>query len=122
MQSTIGKLRWPVKLFRRDQIPDSVSAAILENVAEAQRLYANIEPLRPMTFYAGINAEPAAAPTHLIETRWLDGIDVRHAFVRETKRRDGTPRIEVFRVRRAMGDVDGKKARSRFEVQLETSE
>lgn len=117
----IGRLRWPVKLFRRDQIPDPNSSGIIESAKEIERLHACIEPMRAMTFYAGLNANGPDSPTHVIETRWNDQIDTRHCFVRTTTRPDGTPRYEVFRVRRSMGDVDGAKRRSRYECQAETS-
>lgn len=118
----IGRLRWPVRLYLRQQLPDTASSGIIETPTEIQRLHADIQPMRAMTFYAGANANGPDAPTHTIETRWNDQVDTRHAFVRRTTRPDGTPRDEVFRVRRSLGDVDGRKVRSRYECQLETSD
>lgn len=113
-------MRWPVKLFLRTQFPDLNSAGLIELPDEIEQLHACIEPIRAMTFWSSVNANGPDAPTHIIETRWNDYIDQRHAFVRQTSRPDGSRRIEIFRVRRALGDLDGRKRRSRYECQLES--
>ncbi len=115
----IGELRWPVKLYLREQIPNPDTSGIIELPTEIQRLHADIQPIRAMAFYQGMNANGPDAPTHTIETRWNDQVDTRHAFVRTTTRPDGTYRVEVFRVRRSLGDREGRKRRSWYEVQLE---
>lgn len=121
VNSPIGKLRWTVLLYLRQQLPDTNSSGIIETNAEGKRMHAHIEALRPVTFYGALNSNGPDAPTHLVETRWNDQVDTRHAFVRRTYRPDGTPRDEVFRVRRSLGDIDGRKQRSRYECQLESS-
>lgn len=120
--SSIGRLRSIVLLYFREQLPDPDSTGILELPKELTRLYAEVTPMRAVPFYGAVAVNGPDAPTHIIETRWNDYVDQRHAFVRTSVKPDGTQRTEVFRVRRALGDFDGRKRRSRYECQLETVE
>jgi head-tail adaptor len=94
---TIGRLRWQVKLFRRDQAPGP-DGGIIETAADGIEVHADIQPLAPMTFLAGVELDTPI--THRIFIRWVDWLDMRYAVARVTHRRDGTDRLDLFRIRR----------------------
>lgn len=118
----IGRLRWPVLVLLRQQIPDPDSSGIIEIPVDQLPYHADIQPMGPVAFYGGVTAQGDNAPTHRITLRWLDEVDTRHAIVRLTNRPDGSPRVEIFRVRRVLGDLDGRKRFTVIEAQLETSQ
>ena len=112
----IGALRWQVVIATREQAADPNSAGILETIAAAQTVRADVQPIGPMTFYA---AEQVDTPvTHRITIRWLDWIDTTHVIFRTTKRPDQSDMIERFRVRRVMS-IDGRQRFLRMECELE---
>ncbi|HEY8685997.1 MAG TPA: head-tail adaptor protein [Chloroflexota bacterium] len=112
----IGSLRWPVIICTRLQAADPNSTGILETLAETQTVYADIQPIGPMTFYA---AEQVDTPvTHRITIRWLNWVDTTCVVFRTTNNPDGTKMTERFRVRRVM-PVDGRQRFIRMECELE---
>lgn len=112
----IGALRWQVVIATREQAADPNNAGILETIAQAQTVRADVQPIGPMTFYA---AEQVDTPvTHRITIRWLDWIDTTHVIFRTTKRPDQSDMIERFRVRRVMS-IDGRQRFLRMECELE---
>lgn len=102
---TIGRLRWTVSLFRRDQSAGP-QGGILEVAANAKRVHCDIQPLAPMTFLEGEQTDTPI--THRVLMRWVDWLDYRYAMVRQTRRRDGTVRAELFRIRR-IAEFQGRK-------------
>lgn len=100
----------------RLQAADPDSTGILETIAATQTVYADIQPIGPMTFYA---AEQVDTPlTHKVTIRWLNWVDTTCVLFRETNNPDGTHMWERFRVRRVM-PVDGRQRFLRMEVELE---
>jgi hypothetical protein len=112
----IGTLRWPLVIATREQTADPRSTGILETAAEKQRVRGNVSPIGPLTFYA---AEQVDTPlTHRITIRWLDWVDTTCVIFRATLRRDGSRRVERFRVRRTM-ELEGRKRFLCCECELE---
>jgi head-tail adaptor len=112
----IGSLRWQVVIATREQAADPNSAGILETIAKAQTVRADVQPIGPMTYYA---AEQVDTPvTHRIVMRWLDWIDTTHVIFRTTTRPDQSLMVERFRVRRVMS-VDGRQRFLRLDCELE---
>ena len=112
----IGSLRWQVSIATREQYPDPDSPGIVERLADEQTVWADIQPIGAMIFYA---AEQVDTPlTHRIVIRWLDWVDATHVVFRVTKRPDGSTMIERFRVRRVM-PLDGRQRFLRMDCELE---
>ena len=111
----IGKLRWPVTISRRVQVP-SGAASISEAPADAIHVHADIIAVGPQTFLG--SAQTDRPMTHWIRLRWLDWIDQTHVIERRTRRRDGTVRVETFRIRRVK-EIDGRKRFIECEAELE---
>lgn len=103
-------------IARRDQIPDPASTGVLEPLIEGTRVHANIEPARPVTFYAA--AQTDTPFTHMIYIRFLDWVDTSHLIVRDTRRRDMSARREIFRIRRTL-EIDGRVRYLQIEAELE---
>ena len=114
----INELRWPVQVARREQLPAS-DGGITEALVDRILVYAKIEALRPMTFYGA--AQTDRPVTHMIWLRWLDWLDTTHVILREMRRLDCTPRLEVFRIRRVK-EMAGAQRFLELEVELEHRE
>jgi head-tail adaptor len=114
----IGSLRWPVVVATREQGADPNSAGILETIADAQTVRANVEPVGPMTFYGAVQVDTPV--THRITLRWLDYLSTNCVIFRTTTLPDGSKRLERFRVRRVI-EIDGRKRFVRCECELETT-
>jgi head-tail adaptor len=112
----VGSLRWLVTIAQRAQSPDPNSAGIAESFRDVQDVWADIQPLGPLTFYAGMQVDTPV--THRVTIRFLDWLDTTYVIVRRSTRPDGTVREEIFRIRRVM-DLDGRKRFTRAEVELE---
>jgi head-tail adaptor len=112
----IGTLRWRVILAERSQTPQPEGAGILEAYTELQTVRADVQPLRPMTFYAAQQTDTPV--THMITMRWVPAVDMTHAVLRTTRLREGANRVEVFRVRRIM-EIGGRKRFVKIEAELE---
>lgn len=114
----INELRWPVQIAQREQLPAS-GGGIDEVLVDCILVYAKIEALRPMTFYGA--AQTDRPVTHMIWLRWLDWLDTTHVITRELRRLDGTPRREVFRIRRVK-EMAGQQRFLEIEAELEHRE
>ncbi len=112
----VGTLRWRVILAERQQSPNPAGAGILEAYTQLVTVHADVQPIRPLTFYAAQQVDTPV--THLITLRWVDALDNTHAVLRTTRLREGRNRLEVFRVRRIM-ELDGRKRFCRIEAELE---
>lgn len=111
----IGELRWPVVIVRRDQIPVD-EGEIAELNVSAIHARAKIEPVYAATYYG--SAQVDTPVTHMIWLRWLDNLDTTHAVIRTMRRKDGTARFEVFRVRRVK-ELEGRQRFLMIEAELE---
>lgn len=103
-------------IARRDQVPDPDSTGVLEPLAAGTLVHANIEPARPVTFYAA--AQTDRQFTHMIYVRFLDWLDTSYVIVRDMRRTDGSVRREVFRIRRTL-EVNGRVVHLQIEAELE---
>jgi len=112
----IGELRWPVRIYRRDQIPAMTATGITETLEPLARRMAKIEPARPMTFYGSVQVDTPV--THMIWMRWVGGLDTTHAVLRTTTTPEEKARREVFRVRRVL-EMGGRKRFVMVEAELE---
>jgi head-tail adaptor len=114
----IGRLRWALIIATRRQAADAEAGAtgVLNSIVDQQRVYGDVQPIGPMTFYAATQVDTPV--THRITIRWLDWIDTTHVIFRVTSRLDGSNRIERFRIRRVM-EEDGRKRFLRIEAELE---
>ncbi len=115
---TIGSLRWPVRIARRVQTPDS-GVSINEDLVYLLQVHADIRSIGPMTFLAG--AQTDRPITHRIYIRWLDWIDMRNVIVRQTLRLDQTARLEIFRIRK-ISEFEGRKRFLEILAELEHRE
>ena len=115
----LGDLRWPVRLYRRDQTP-AASLGIAETLVPMGVRRAKIEALRPLTFWTAAGGEQTEAPvTHMIWMRWLDYPPTTWVIMRSTFLTDRvTLRVETFRVRRTM-EMGGRKRFLQIEAELE---
>lgn len=113
---TIGTLRWLVTLATRRQSAPSDQTGILEAYTMLQTVHADIQPIRPMTYWASMQVDTPV--THLIRLRWLNVLDDTQAVVRTTTLRNADTRTEIFRVRRMM-EVEGRKRYVHLECELE---
>jgi SPP1 family predicted phage head-tail adaptor len=112
----IGTLRWRVVLATREQAADPSGSGILETIADKQTVWADIQPVGPVTFYA---AEQVETPvTHKIVIRWLDWVDTTCVVFRITKRPNASDMVERFRVRRSL-TIDGRQRFLRMDCELE---
>jgi len=112
----IGALRWPLIIASRQQAANPTTTGILETVTDKQRVRGDVQPIGPMTFYAAVQIDTPV--THRITIRWLDWVDTTCVIFRHTTRRDGSDRLERFRVRRIM-EIDGRKRFLRCDCELE---
>ncbi|MFC0407922.1 phage head completion protein [Roseomonas elaeocarpi] len=114
---SIGELRWPVRVYRRDQVPGPGSdMGILETLEPLFACMAKIEPARPMTFYGSAQIETPV--THMIWIRYHWGLDTTHAILRTLQGPDRAVRHEVFRVRRIL-EMGGRQRFLMIEAEME---
>ncbi|NPD67295.1 hypothetical protein HN018_06870 [Lichenicola cladoniae] len=115
----IGRLRWRVLLATREQYAQMNGGAGIDEVLEdLQPVQADVQPVGAMTFW-GLAGEQVDGPiTHRIFIRWVDYLDNKQVVIRRSKRRDGTARTELFRVRRVR-EITGRKRFVILEVELE---
>jgi len=102
---TIGALRWTVQIATRVHAPAG-SATIAESYTDLQTVRADIQPLGPMTFLTGQQTDRPI--THRVIIRWLDWVDQTNVIVRNTQRRDGTVRKEIYRIRK-VAEIAGRQ-------------
>jgi head-tail adaptor len=114
--NSIGRLRWPVYIATRQQVPDPASPGFVESLANTTLVHANVQPMGPMTFYAGMQVDTPV--THKIFVRWLDWLDTTCIIYRQTLRPDRSTRIEIFRIRRVM-ELEGRKRFLRLDCEQE---
>jgi head-tail adaptor len=112
----IGSLRWEVTIATRTQLPDPSGPGLTEALSRLNTVRADVQPIGALTFYAG--AQTDRPVTHRIRTRWLDYVDETCVVLRATVRQDGSPRYELFRVRRVK-EIDGRKRFVELECELE---
>jgi len=112
----IGELRWPVRIYRRDQVASATTTGIAETLKPMAHRMAKIEATRPMTFYG--SAQVDTPVTHMILMRWVGGLDTTHAILRTTTTPGEKARHEVFRVRRVL-EMGGRKRFVMVEAELE---
>jgi hypothetical protein len=112
----IGRLRWPVALVNRLQTPESDNAGILEGYQLLGIVHADIQFLRPTTFW--LSQQTDIPVTHRIIIRWVDYLDNTQAVLRSTILRNNTQRYEVYRIRRLM-EMGGRKRMVAIEAELE---
>ena len=112
----IGRLRWPVLLATRQQVPMLGGTGILEAFDRLQRVHADIQPVGAITLRLG--AQEDWGLTHRVFVRWLSGLRVNELIFRITIERDGVQRTERFRVLR-WKEIAGRKRFGLAEVSLE---
>lgn len=112
----VGSLRWPVLIARRRQDFDTADTGITETWVGLQQVRANIEPIGALTFYGSEQIDTPV--THRITLRWLDYLDNSHAVLRITRLPSGSPRQEVFRIRRVK-ELNGRKRFCSLDCELE---
>lgn len=113
----IGSLRWPVTIAQRTQAADPNSTGIEEDFRDIKAAWADIRPMGPLTFYAGMQVDTPV--THRIVMRWLDWLDTTYVIIRRSSRpTDLSTRTEIFRIRRTL-ELDGRKRFISCECELE---
>ena len=113
----IGSLRWVVTLCRRDQAPAD-DLALQETLVPIATVHADIQPTYASTFYQTTQVDTPV--THMINVRFQDYPATIDVVVRNTRRPDGSQRVELFRVRRTK-EVGGRKRFLQMECELEHS-
>ncbi|WP_424139895.1 phage head completion protein [Roseomonas chloroacetimidivorans] len=103
----VGELRWPVRIYRREQVPSLVDAGIVETLEPFARRHARIEASHGVTYRGSIQAGGDVI-THMIWMRWVAGLDDTFVIVRPTILPGGGIRTEIFRVRRIL-EMGGRK-------------
>ena len=116
----IGRLRWPVELVTRQQLADPNGTGIIETPVLPQRMHADIQFVAAETFYGSAGEQIDTPFTHRIFIRWVDYLNQAEAVIRRTLRRDGTERVETYRVRRVK-ELGGRKRYVLLEVEEEKS-
>lgn len=115
----LGRLRWPVLIATRDQLPEATGAGIQVALQTMMQVRADVQPVGALTFWGSMQTDTGGI-THRIFMRWFDAIDNECAIFRTSKRTDGTLRYERFRVRR-WKELGGRKRFVCVECELETS-
>ena len=112
-------MRWPVTIYRRPQSFDPTPGAVgvLESYIQQQTVRADVQQVDANTFY-GLK-QTKRGLTHRIFMRWQDSLDNTYVIVRSSLRRDGTSRIELFRILR-IGELGGRKQFCLIEANMET--
>lgn len=115
----IGKLRWPVQIATRVQVPTVGGTGITETLTIVANVRADIQAIGALTFFG---AQQTDIPvTHKIRMRWQDYLDITHVILRTTTRPDGTSRTETFRIRR-IAEMGGRKRFVSLDVELEKAQ
>lgn len=106
----LGRLRWPVQIVQRVQVPDPNSTSVAETSVPVATVRADVQPVGALTFWgaAGGNEQVDTPITHRIFMRWQNSLPNAYAITRSTLLPDGTTRTETFRVRR-IREIDGRK-------------
>jgi SPP1 family predicted phage head-tail adaptor len=115
---TIADLRWRVTIAQRRQAPDSTTG-IAETFVNLITVWADVQPIGALTFYAGQQTETPI--THKIRIRWINFLDNPYVFLRDTIPTGvirGPVRTEIFRVRRVK-ELSGRKRWLEVECELE---
>lgn len=116
----LRRLRWPVALVTRQQLPQIDGPGIDELLLTCAVVRADIQPVGALQFWdtAGGMEQVDSPFTHRIFLRWTGTIDQTGAVLRSARCPDQTIRTEVFRVRR-MKELGGRKRFVCLEVDLE---
>ena len=112
----VGRLRWPIYIAERRQVPEYADTGIIETYRALQRLRADVQPVGSLTFRDGVQTDRGF--THRIFVRWLSGLQVTEVIFRETIERNGALRTERFRVWR-WKELAGRKRFGLAECELE---
>jgi len=113
----IGRLKWPVLIARRDQLPETAGTGILDLFPTMQKVRADVQPVGALTFWGTMQTESPGI-SHRIFMRWFDAISNTHVIFRTTHLPDGALRWERFRIRR-WKELGGRKRFVCIEVELE---
>lgn len=113
----VGRLRWPVLIARRNQMPDQAGTGIVTSFDGMAKVRADVQAVGAMTYWGTMQTDSPAV-THRIFMRWTDAIPNTHAIFRTTRRNDGSLRWEQFRVRR-WKELGGRKRFVAIECELE---
>lgn len=113
----IGRLRWPVLIARRSQVPEALGCGITEAFPGMVRVRADVQPVGAMTYWGSMQTDSPGI-THRIYIRWCDALDNTAVIFRTTRRNDGSIRWERFRVRRCK-ELGGRKRFLCVECELE---
>ncbi len=111
----INELRYEVMLARRSQLPDG-GTGIAEILVSATRVHAKIEDAYPQTYYGSQQTDRPF--THMIWLRWIGWLDTTWVIVRHSLLWDGSPRYDVFRIRR-IKELNGRKRFLEIECEQE---
>lgn len=118
----IRRLRWPVYIVTREQIPEPGGPGILERLKDDQKVRADVVPVGALTFWAtGAFEQTDTGVTHRIFMRWVNYLDQAQMVVRTTRLQDGEVRTEIFRVRRVK-ELGGRKRFVCLECEMEKAE
>src|ERR1700727_989379 len=116
--TSIGELRWPVKLALRNEAPTFDQTGITETITTIADVYASIEPMGLQTF---LNSEQLDSPiTHIVYIRWqpFDSLQMFNIILRTIFLPDNSTRTETFRIRRVQ-EWEGRHRYIRMDVELE---
>lgn len=115
----LGRLRWPVLIAQRAQLPEVAGVGIQVALQGMVQVRADVQPVGSLTFWGSMQTDTSGI-THRIFMRWFDAISNDCAIFRTSKRMDGTLRYERFRIRR-WKELAGRKRFVCVECELETS-
>jgi len=120
----IGRLKWPVLIARRDQLPEAAGVGILELFPTMQQVRADVQPVGTAAFWGSMQVDSGI--THRIYMRWFDAISNEHVIFRTTKVNSSTTKLPVlrwerFRIRR-WKELGGRKRFVCVEVELEQAQ
>ncbi len=115
----LRRLRWPVYIVTRVELPDPDGPGIMERLTEFQKVRADVQPVGALTFWAtGAFEQTDVGVTHRIFLRWLDYLAQGQLVIRTTRLPNGQLRGEQFRVRRVK-ELGGRKRFTCLECELE---
>jgi hypothetical protein len=112
----IRRLRWPVYLMNRIQAAQTNGTGIDEIPTDSILVRADVQAVGDLTFWSGMQTDSPI--THRIFIRWIDAIPNIAVVGRMTLRRDGSARVERFRVRR-WKELGGRKRFTLLACELE---
>lgn len=113
-----GDMRWYVTLAKRQSIPNPQTSGEIEVIMPFAEVYCEITPMGNQTY---LNGEQTDTPvTHEFVMRWgnYPELDMFSVIIRQMIMPDGSPRNELFRVRK-IGNDDGRFRYIRLEIELE---